>query len=152
MQNTDSQRGSETEVIELIANLIASASHHYELYMSLQTDISHTELYTQEQVNQMVEESNWHYNKMLELIEERRKAMRVLKWMAKECDDKLWCICKHSIANYQFSQELRHSDMSNMDYMELAEKASQYMYECISKFLWVKLVTCWRCLKDELED
>ena len=34
-ENKDSQRGAETEVIELIANLIAAYSHHNELYNSL---------------------------------------------------------------------------------------------------------------------
>ena len=152
MQNIDSQRWAETEVIELIANLIASTSHHYELYMSLQTDINHSDLFTQEQINQMAEESSWHYNKMMELTEERRKAMKVLKWMAKECDDKLRCLVKHSIASYQFAQELRATDYSSIDYMELAEKANAYMYECISKFLWVQLVTCGRCLREILSD
>lgn len=150
MQNKDSQRWTETEVIELIGNLIASFSHHYELYNSLQTDLSHPALYTEEILNEMRNESLWHANKMEELQEQRRTAMRVLKGMAKVCDDKLWCVVKHSIANYQFAQELRCTDMNNFDYMQLAESASSYMYECISKFLWVNLVTCGRCLNDEL--
>ncbi len=148
----NSSRGAETEIIELIANLIASYSHHNELYNSLQADLMHPELYTEEQKDDMEQLSFWHYTKMTELLEERRKAMRQLKAMAKECDSNMRCITKHSIAGYQFSQELLNTDMNNSDYMELAEHASQYMYECISKFLWVNLVTCGRCLSDELAD
>lgn len=150
-ENKDSQRWAAVELLELIANLIASVSHHYEIYMSLQSDIWHSEQFTQEQINQMAEESSWHYNKIIELLEERRKAMRALKDMAKEYDDNMWCLMKHSIANYQFAQELWYTDMSNIDYMELAEHASKYMYECASKYLWTELVTCGRCLMDELK-
>lgn len=151
MEN-NSSRGAEIEIIELIANLIASYSHHNELYNSLQADLIHPELYTEEQKNDMEQLSFRHYVKMGELLEERRKAMRQLKAMAKECDSNMRCLVKHSIASYQFSQELLNTDMNNSDYAELAEHASQYMYECISKFLWVELVTCGRCLSDELAD
>lgn len=150
--NKDSQRGAETEVIELIANLIAAYSHHNELYNSLQTEIAHPDQYSWDSINAMIEESQWHYNKMSSLLEERRKAMRQLKAMARQADDTMRCIVKHSIACYQFSQELLNTDMDNMDYIELAEHANVYMYECISKFLWVELVTCGRCLNDELSD
>lgn len=149
--NKDSQRWEATEIIELIANLIASYSHHNELYNSLQSDLSHSELYTNEQLNQMQEDSLWHYQKMTSLLEERRLAMRKLKQLAILADDHLWCLCKHSIASYQFSQEVLNTNMDDMDYIHLAETAYQYMYECISKFLWVEMVTCARCLQDELD-
>jgi hypothetical protein len=42
--------------------------------------------------------------------------------------------------------------MENETYMSLAEKSYQYMYECISRLLWVEPVTCARCLQDELEN
>lgn len=149
--NKDSQRWVVTELIELIANLIASYSHHNELCNSIQSDLKHPELFTDEQIGQMIEDSKRHYEKMTSLLEERRLAMRKLKEEAVECDDHLWCIIKHSIASYQFSQEILNVDMDNIDYVHLAEAAYQYMYECISKFLWVDLVTCWRCLQDELD-
>ena len=41
--------------------------------------------------------------------------------------------------------------MNKLDYMELAEFAYQYMYESVSKYLWVELVTCGRCLYDILQ-
>lgn len=150
MKNKDSQRWNETEVIELIANLIASFSHHWEIYNSLETDLAHPELFTEEQIEEKQNEAYWHFEKLMSLTEERRKAMRVLKSMARTANDELWCITKHSIASYQFAQELLATDFNNMDYIELAEKASQYMYECVSKFLWVDIVTCGRCLSDEL--
>lgn len=148
--NKDSQRWWATEIIELIANLIASYSHHNELYNSIQSDLLHPELFSEEQVDEMVKESEWHYAKMENLLEERRLAMRKLKEEAIECDDQMRCIVKHSIASYQFSQEILNTNMNDLDYMHLAETAYQYMYECVSKFLWVTLVTCARCLEDEL--
>lgn len=152
MQNKDSQRWAETELIELIANLIASYSHHNELYNSIQSDLMDPELYTISQREEMEDESIWHYNKMTSLLEERRLAMRKLKAMAVNCDDKMRCLVKHSIASYQFSQELLNTNMDDLDYIHLAETAYRYMYECISKFLWVEIVTCGRCLQDELAD
>ena len=148
--NKDSQRWEATELIELIANLIASYSHHSELYNSIQSDLVHPELFTEEQINQMQEDSMRHYNKMASLLEERRLAMRKLNEGAIECDDHMRCLVKHSIASYQFSQEVLNTNMDDMDYIHLAETAYQYMYECVSKFLWVTLVTCARCLEDEL--
>lgn len=150
MTNKDSQRWSATEIIELIANQIASYSHHSELYNSLQSDLWHPELYTEEMINQMQEDSLLHYKKMNELLDERRLAMRKLKELWKEPDGHRWCICKHAIASYQFSQEILNTDMNDLDYIHLAETAYKYMYECISKFLWVEMVTCARCLDDEL--
>ena len=149
--NKDSQRWAATELIELIANLIASYSHHSELYNSLQSDLVHPELYTDGQIDDMQQQSFWHYTKMESLLEERRLAMRKLKEMAIECDDHMRCLVKHSIASYQFSQEVLNTNMSDLDYVHLAETAYQYMYECISKFLWVEIVTCARCLQDELD-
>lgn len=150
MPNKDSQRWVVTELIELIANLIASYSHHNELYNSLQSDLLHTELFSEEQINQMVAESEWHDAKMQELLAERRLAMRKLKEEAVECDEHMRCLVKHSIASFQFSQEVLNTNMNDLNYTHLAEKAYQYMYECISKFLWVDIVTCARCLEDEL--
>lgn len=149
--NKDSQRWAETELIELIANLIASYSHHSELYNSYQSELAHPELFTETQVTQMQEDSMWHYQKMTSLLEERRLAMRKLKEMAVNCDDHVRCILKHSIASYQFSQEILNTNMDDLDYIHLAETAYRYMYECVSKFLWVELVTCARCLQDELD-
>ena len=124
-----------TELIELIANLIAGYSHHSELYNSLQSDLEHSELFTDEQVDEMQEESMRHYEKMTSLLEERRLAMRKLKQEAVECDDHMRCLVKHSIASYQFSQEVLNTNMDDADYIHLAEAAYQYMYECVSKFL-----------------
>ena len=148
--NKDSQRWWATEIIELIANLIASYSHHNELYNSIQSDLLHEELFSEEQIDEMVKESERHDAKMKFLLEERRLAMRKLKEEAIECDDHMRCLVKHSIASYQFSQEILNTNMDDLDYIHLAETAYQYMYECVSKFLWVTLVTCARCLEDEL--
>lgn len=151
-ENKDSQRWTITELLELIANQIASYSHHSEIYNSLQSDLLHQEVLSDEEVDKKMNDSAWHYQKMMELLENRRETMRELKSMAKEYDSHLWCICKHAIASYQFSQEVLNTDMENEVYMSLAEKSYQYMYECVSRLLWVEPVTCARCLQDELEN
>jgi len=149
--NKDSQRWAATELIELIANLIASYSHHNELYNSLQVDLNNRKIFSEDEAADLEEQSIWHETKMESLLEERRLAMRKLKEMAIECDDHMRCLVKHAIASYQFSQELLNTKMDDLDYIHLAETAYQYMYECVSKFLWIKtLVTCARCLEDEL--
>ena len=148
--NKDTQRWEATELIELIANLIASYSHHNELYNSLQVDLNNKEVFWEDELADLEEQSIRHYTRMESLLEERRLAMRKLKELAIECDDHMRCLVKHSIASYQFSQEVLNTNMGDLDYIHLAETAYQYMYECVSKFLWVTLVTCARCLEDEL--
>lgn len=152
MINKDSQRWVVTELIELIANQIASYSHHSEIYNSLQSDLAHSSVLSDDEFWEKTSQSMWHFHKMEELLEARRATMRELKKIAINVDDHLWCICKHAIASYQFSQEVLNTDMDNETYMEIAEKSYQYMYECISMFLWVEPVTCARCLQDELEN
>lgn len=151
--DNNSQRGAETEVIELIANLIASYSHHYELYNSIQDELDNA--YETDTIvpDDLVEEAKWHFDKMSELTFNRRKAMKQLFNMGWEVrDEKMWCLVKHAIASYQFSQELLATDEDNQVYIWLAQNASKYMYQCVSRFLWVELVTCWRCLKDALDE
>ena len=152
MNNPNTSRWVETEILELVANLIAAKSHHYENYMSIQSDLKHPELYTEEQIKEMEEESILHFNKMEELTKKRRQAMRVLRELGPNPDNKRHCLCKHSVACFQFAQELLDTDMNNIDYIELAEFAYQYMYECVSKYLWVEMVTCGRCLYDVLQE
>ena len=151
-ENKDSQRWAVTELLEVIANLIASYSHHYELYNNIQVDLSNPELFDKEQIEEMINKSKWHYDKLVYLLLERRNAMRLLKEMAKEYDWDCHCILKHSIALFQFASELLNTDMDNLDYINLAENSSKYMYECASKYLWVDIVKCWRCLLDSLSE
>lgn len=152
MENANSQRGVETEIIEVIANLIASFSHHYELYNSIETDLMDSDQFPAEEVEKMQEESNYHYYEMLKLTEQRRSAMRLLRDLWPNPNNQWHCIVKHAIASYQFTQELLATDFENEDYIKLAEMASQYMYSCVSKYLWIDIVTCGRCMKDILDE
>lgn len=152
MENKDSQRGAVVELIEVIANQIASYSHHYELYNSIETDLLDKDQFPEEEVEKMQEESSYHYYEMLKLTEQRRRSMRMLKALAVDYNEQFWCLVKHAIATYQFAQEVLATDMYNADYAQLAAEASQYMYKCVSRLLWVDVVTCWRCLADELAD
>lgn len=152
MENKDSQRGAVVELIEVIANQIASYSHHYELYNSIETDLMDSDQFPAEEVEKMQEESNFHYYEMQKLTEQRRSAMRLLRDLWPSPDNQWHCIVKHAIASYQFTQELLATDFENEDYIKLAEMASQYMYSCVSKYLWIDIVTCGRCLADELAE
>lgn len=152
MENKDSQRWVVVELIEVIANQIASYSHHYEIYNSLQSDLLDRDQFPEEEVERMEEESSYHSFEMQKLTEQRRKTMRMLKEMAVDYNEQRWCITKHSIATYQFAQEVLATDMNNEDYIQLAEEASRYMYKCVSKLLWIDIVTCGRCLQDELSE
>lgn len=149
--NKDSQRWEIMELVELIWNMIGSFSHHSELYHSVLSDYEHLTGISDEQKNELVDKMEFHFNKMKELLERRRNAMRILKELAKEYDWEYWCLVKHAIASYQFAQELQNNDMDNLEYSEMAEETSKYMFECLSKFLWTEVVTCGRCLADELK-
>ena len=152
MENKDSQRWVVVELIEVIANQIASYSHHYEIYNSLQSDLLDRDQFPEEEVERMEEESSYHLFEMQKLTEQRRKTMRMLKEKAVDYNEQRHCLVKHAIATYQFAQEVLATDINNADYIQLAEEASRYMYKCVSKYLWVDVVTCWRCLADELAE
>ncbi|MBO7692384.1 MAG: hypothetical protein J6T10_07085, partial [Methanobrevibacter sp.] len=98
MENKDSQRGAVVELIEVIANQIASYSHHYELYNSLETDLMDSDQFPAEEVEKMQEESSYHYYEMQKLTEQRRRCMRMLKAMAVDYYEQFWCLVKNSIA------------------------------------------------------
>lgn len=149
--NKDSQRWEIMELVELIGNLISSFSHENEIYNSLSNDFDNLQSLPDEQKEELLNKMQWHYTKMKELLERRRNAMRILKELAKEYDWEYWCLVKHAIASYQFAQELQNNDMDNLEYSEMAEETSKYMFECLSKFLWTEVVTCGRCLADELK-
>jgi len=66
-------------------------------------------------------------------------------------NDKYWCAVKHSIFAYTLATELLYSDMNNKTFAESQKMASDRMYKTISKFIWTEVVTCWRCLSDQVD-
>ena len=151
MGNKDSSRHAVMEVIEIIANLQALQSHYTELYQNRVTDLSHPELFTEEEVAKFQEEAAGFWEERTKVLNKRRDVMRILKAMAVDCDEQRWCEMKHKIWVYQFTQELVDTDPDNEEYINLAEESYTSMVKTLSQFLWVEIATCWRCILDSLQ-
>lgn len=151
-ENKDSQRWAVIEVVEIIANLIALQSHYTELYQNKVTDLSHPDLFTDEELQKIQSDAMGFYQARSEALEKRRHFMRILKWMALDYNQESRCELKHKIWVYQFSQELLDTNIDNDDYIKLAEESYMSMMESLSRFLWTEIVSCGRCLQDELEN
>lgn len=148
--NKDSQRGSVLEIVEMIANLCALQSHCTELYQDKVTDLASPDLFTEEELAKIQEEAAALWKERADVLDRRRQAMRMLKSLAVDYKAEVRCKLKHRISVYQFSQELVDTDTDDWEYIEFAEWAYVEMIKTLSEFLWIEIVTCWRCLSDEL--
>ncbi len=81
---------------------------------------------------------------------QRREMMQVIMQVF-EWNDKYRCAVKHSIFAYTLSTEILYSDMNNKVFAEAQKTSSERMYKTISKFIWTEIVTCGRCLSDQIE-
>ena len=66
-------------------------------------------------------------------------------------NNKYWCALKHSIFAYTLSTELLYSDIKNKTFAESQKMSAQRMYRALSKFIWTEVVTCGRCLSDQID-
>lgn len=148
--NKDSQRGSVLEIVEIIANLCALQSHCTELYQDKVTDLAGPDLFTEDELAKIQEEAAALWKERADILDRRRQAMRMLKSLAVNYKAEVRCKLKHRISVYQFSQELVDTDTDDWEYIEFAEWAYVEMIKTLSEFLWIEIVTCWRCLSDEL--
>lgn len=148
--NKDSQRASVIEIVEIIANLIALQSHCTELYQNKVTDLANPELFSEEELAKIQEEAVSLWKERADILDKRRQAMRTLKSLAVNYKAEVRCKLKHWVSVYQFSQELVDTDIDDWEYIEFAEWAYTNMMKTLSEFLWIEIVTCWRCLSDEL--
>lgn len=154
----ENKKSSRTPIVDIIENIwenIAIQSHLWELYTSIVNEI-------EENIKDMDKEMQDVYledkRKELEdikiryenIYQNRRKLMEHLKWFGDNVNMDYWCLVKHSIAVWQYSKELWDTNRDNVEYESLFVKSSENMYQIISKFLWVEVVKCWRCLLDEM--
>lgn len=152
----ETQRWPHLDVVELIANLIASYSHLFELYNSENVELDKYVEYPSVMDDEQAHSLQEGIIKKEELIEKvyslRKLAMSVLKDLSPEYNKKIHCLLKHAIASYEYAQELWDTDRTNLKYQELALDCTQYMYFILSMYMWVEPSLCWRCLQDALED
>jgi hypothetical protein len=66
-------------------------------------------------------------------------------------NNKLWCAVKHSIFAYTLATELLYADMNNTTFRQNQKSASIRMYSTISAFIGADIVSCWRCLSEQLD-
>lgn len=117
------------DMIELIANLIASASHLQEMIEN-EEDLDKKDEYT---------------NQLYELIDIRREVMKQI-----ECKDNTWrCSLKHSIAQWNYALEIYYADR-NKNNEDIVSALTKYMYTVISRYMWVEISDCSRCIMDAI--
>lgn len=126
---TTTSRQPIIDIIELIANLIASASHLQEMIEN-EEDLDIKDEYT---------------NQLYELIDIRREVMKQI-----ECKNNTWrCSLKHAIAQWNYALEIYYADRNKQN-EDIVSALTKYMYTIISRYMGVDVVDCSRCLADSL--
>ena len=126
---TTTSRQPIIDIIELIANLIASASHLQEMIEN-EEDLDIRDEYT---------------NQLYELIDIRREVMKQI-----ECKDNKWrCSLKHAIAQWNYALEIYYAERTKQN-EDIVSALTKYMYTVISRYMGVEIVDCSRCLIDAL--
>lgn len=152
MPENNTQRGPAVDVLELVANLIATYSHLFEIYNENEVYIRWMQADWGDTFDKAIEEMPLLEEMIAEVYKLRKTAMNVLKDLSPNYNYKRWCITKHLIGAYQYACELWDTDRENEDYQQLVLDTTQLMYKALSQFMGVDLATCWRCLSDALED
>lgn len=67
-------------------------------------------------------------------------------------NNKLWCAVKHSIFAYTLATELLYADMNNDTFRQTQKSAAIRMYNTVSAFIWTEVVSCWRCLSEQIDE
>lgn len=150
--NTETSRTPVMDVIELVANLIASYSHLFELYNDNEVYIKWMQEFWWEEFEKKLEEMPFLEKYIDKVYSLRKAAMSIIKDLSPEYNYKAHCLLKHAIASYQYASELWDTDRDNSKYQALVFDCAQYMYAMLSLYMWVDTATCWRCLLDALWD
>lgn len=117
------------DIVELISNLIASASHLQELIEN-EEDLDKKDEYT---------------NQLYELIDIRRWIMQQI-----ECKDKnLRCSLKHSIWQRGFAIEIYYATHDEF-WKDVMIALTKYMYKTLSAYMGLEIVDCSRCVADQV--
>lgn len=152
MNNNETSRWVVIDLVELIKEDLAIYSHLQELYKEVNDELNNAERnwLWQEEINALQSKGIVLWGELKEIYKQRQNAMQELKKLAVNYDKEMWCLVKHSIKMWWMAEEVWNTDMNNIDYENLMIGAEDYMYRVLSRFLWTEIVTCWRCLLDEM--
>ncbi len=147
----ETQRGPEMDIIDLIANLQAVVSHAYELYNKTDVDLKSDEFDVVDEA-ELVSTNQFLHEVIYEANHLRKEVTAELKKLSPHYDKEYHCLLKHMIISYELALELFLNDMASAERYDIAMSTTQLMYKIVSKYMWVGLATCGRCLSDELEN
>jgi len=150
MNINETQRWPEVDIIELIANLIASYSHLFELYNSNVVELDSIIAKWEWDEEWIWDLQKWLEELLWDVYVMRKRAMAFLKNLSPDYNQQAHCLLKHAIASYQYAIEIRDTDRGNEEYQLMVLDTTQYMYKIVSFYMWTELTTCGRCLYDEL--
>ena len=154
MSEIESSRTPIIDIVEGIAEWIAIQSHLWELYLNINHEVEENVNDDNENSTNIIAERMDELTELKFKYEEAYKMRKGLMRILRERYDANMdyrCLVKHSIATYQYTKELWDTERDNLDYEEMYIQASQFMYSILSRFLWVEIVKCWRCLLDAVE-
>lgn len=154
MVERETSRGVVVDLVEVIKEQLAIYSHLQELYKEVIDNIEAAKnTWANDDYIQELEGKAYRFSKDLKDIYARRQqSMNELKKLAKEYNVKMHCLLKHAIKERGIAEEVWNSDMDNVIYEQIMLDAETFMYKILSQYLWTEIVTCWRCLKDALEE
>lgn len=147
----ETQRWPEMDIIDLIANLQAVVSHAYELYNKADVDLKSDVGEAQEE-SELIITNQFLHELIYEANHLRKEVTAELKKLSPRYDKEYHCLLKHMIISYELALELFLDDMASSERYDIAMATTQLMYKVVSKYMWVGLATCGRCLSDELEN
>lgn len=152
MQQNQTSRWVVVDLVEVIKEELAIYSHLQELYKEAVDNIdkANEDDADDEILGSLIKEAWELKEKIKNVYSRRQKAMNELKWLAINYNHKAWCLVKHSIKEWWIAEEVWNTDMNNPVYEEIMLDAESFCYKCLSLFLGTEIVTCWRCLTDEL--
>ncbi len=152
MQQNQTSRWVVVDLVEMIKEELAIYSHLQELYKEVVDNIdkANEDNADDEILGSLIKEAWELKDKIKNAYSRRQKAMNELKWLAINYNHKAWCLVKHSIKEWWIAEEVWNTDMNNLVYEEIMLDAESFCYKCLSLFLGTEIVTCLRCLTDEL--
>lgn len=148
----DTSRWVVVDLVEVIKEQLAIYSHLQELYKEVvdTIDALTSSWANQDSIDEEAIKAVRLKKEIKNVYSRRQKAMQELKTLAKDYDHKARCLVKHSIKEWWIAEEVWNTDMDNERFEEIMLDAETFCYKCLSLFLWTEIVTCWRCLTDEL--
>lgn len=151
-ENFDTSRWVVVDLIEMIKEQLAIYSHLQELYKEVvdNIDAAVNSWANDDYVDELRANALHIRNNIKDVYERRQKSMAELKKLAIKYDRKCHCLLKHAIKERGIAEEVWNTNKDNGTYEALMLDAENYMYKVLSQYLWTEIVTCWRCLTDEL--